>query len=67
MENGECGGAMEGATYKTDSLTFVRPPFDREADRGKHDLGPTTDQLPSTFGGISGGGMWQLRFKPTFR
>lgn len=58
-----CGGAMEGATYKTDSLTLVRQPFDREADRGKHDLGPTTDQLPSTFGGISGGGMWQLRFK----
>lgn len=35
---------MEGATYKTDSLTLVRKPFDREGDRGKHDLGPTTDQ-----------------------
>lgn len=58
-----CGGAMQGSTYKTDPLTLVRPPFDSEADRGKHDLGPTADVIPDKFNGISGGGMWQVSFK----
>lgn len=56
-----CGGSKE-RTYKTDPLTLVQAPFDRDADRLQHDLGPTLDVLPSKFGGISGGGMWQVSF-----
>jgi len=56
-----CGGSKIG-TYKTDPLTLVQSPFDRDADRLQHDLGPTLDALPSKFGGISGAGMHQISF-----
>ncbi len=57
-----CGGDTEGSTYKSQNLTLVHPPFDRTADIGCHNLGPTEDKLPSSFGGLSGGGMWQVSF-----
>lgn len=56
-----CVGS-KGGTYKTDPLTLVRAPFDREADRVQHDLGLTPDPLPKNFAGISGAGMWQVAF-----
>ena len=57
-----CGGSKTG-TYKTDPLTLVKAPFDRDADRLQHDFGPTLDTIPDSFGGISGGGMWQVSFR----
>lgn len=57
-----CGGSMQGETYKTQPLTLVLPNYDSSADLICHDLGPTTDLLPDKFGGISGGGMWQISF-----
>lgn len=56
-----CGGSKHG-TYKTDPLMLVHPPFDRDADRLQHDLGPTLDIIPDKFGGISGAGVWQISF-----
>jgi hypothetical protein len=60
-----CGGSMQGGTYKTQPLTLVLPSYDSFADLICHDLGTTTDLLPDKFGGISGGGMWQLAFSGT--
>lgn len=57
-----CGGSKDGSTYRTQLLTLVSAPFDRESDISVHDLGPTVDSIPSKFGGISGGGMWQVSF-----
>jgi hypothetical protein len=57
-----CGGSKEGCTYKTQQLTFVSAPFDSFADLSSHDLGPTSNLMPSKFGGISGAGMWQMSF-----
>lgn len=57
-----CGGSMKGETYKTQPLTLVIPPYNSSADLICHDLGTTTDLLPDKFGGISGGGMWQVAF-----
>ncbi len=57
-----CGGSMKGETYKTQPLTLVLPPYDSYADLICHDLGTTIDLLPDKFGGISGGGMWQIAF-----
>lgn len=57
-----CGGSKHGSTFKTQQLTLVSSPFDNSADLSCHDLGPTADLIPSQFGGISGGGMWQVSF-----
>lgn len=57
-----CGGSEQG-TYKTDPLTKVHSPFDQDADRLQHDLGPTQDIIPDKFGGISGAGVWQVSFR----
>jgi|GEM_PF-3606990 len=56
-----CVGSKQG-TYKTDPLTLVKTPFDQDADRIQHDLGPTIDDIPFAFAGISGGGMHQVSF-----
>ncbi len=59
------GGSKSGSTYRTQPLTLVKSPFDKEADVSFHDLGPSTDEIPSKFSGISGGGMWQVSFYGT--
>lgn len=57
-----CGGSKDDVTYRTQPLTLVRQPFDKDADISCHELGPSADALPSKFSGISGGGMWQVSF-----
>lgn len=58
-----CGGAMEGATFKTRRLKLIQEPYNNEdADVSYHDFGPTIDKIPQRFGGISGGGMWMVSF-----
>lgn len=52
-----------GGFYITTPLVYVMAPFDGMADLCIHQIGPTADKLPSSFGGASGAGMWQVRFE----
>jgi len=57
------GCYLSGGEYVTTPLIHVVPSFDRTADLCIHHLGLTKDLLPTTFGGASGAGVWQVRFE----
>lgn len=57
------GCYLSGGEYVITPLIHVIPSFDKDTDLCIHRLGPTKDILPSSFGGASGAGMWQVRLE----
>ncbi|NGX60238.1 MAG: hypothetical protein KR126chlam3_01407 [Chlamydiae bacterium] len=54
---------VAGGRYRSTPLVHVLPSFDQTADLCVHQLGPTLDPLPNRFAGMSGAGVWQVKFE----